>query len=209
MGRYTDPKCRQCRRIGEKLFLKGERCFTPRCAVDRRKNPPGEAVPRRRRSSDWAIQLREKQRARWTYGVLERQFRKYYDMAQEQSGATGDVLLQLLERRLDNAVYRLSFVDSRAQGRQIVGHGHITVNGRVVNIPSYHVTPGDTIGWKTTGDTLPQFVQDLTDSIPRRPVPPWLKLDVQNLTGQVNSLPEPTEIDTGIDVRMIVEFYSK
>lgn len=209
MARYTDPKCRQCRRIGEKLFLKGDRCFTPRCAVERRKRPPGEAIPRRRRSSDWAIQLREKQRARWTYGVLERQFRKYYNMAQEQTGATGDILLQLLERRLDNVVYRLSFVDSRAQGRQIVGHGHITVNGKRVNIPSYHVVPGDIVGWKTAGDALPQFVQDLTDSLPKRPVPPWLKLDPQDLTGEVLSLPEPTEVDTGIDVRMIVEFYSK
>ena len=139
MARYIDPVCRQCRRIGEKLYLKGERCYTPRCAVERRKRPPGEQIPRRRRASEWALQLREKQKARWTYGVLERQFRKYFELARSQPGVTGDVLLQQLERRLDNVVYRLSFVDSRKQGRQMVNHGHFRVNGRRMNIPSYQV----------------------------------------------------------------------
>ena len=209
MARYIDPSCRQCRRIGEKLFLKGERCYTPRCAVERRKRPPGEAVPRRRRSSDWALQLREKQKARWTYGVLERQFRKYYDMARDQPGVTGNILLQLLERRLDNAVYRLSFADSRKQARQLVTHGHFTVNGKRVDIPSYLVKPGETIDWKRSNGSAPRFVEELTEGLPKRPVPPWLRLDPANLTGEVLSFPDVADVDTGIESRLIVEFYSK
>ena len=209
MARYIDPACRECRRIGEKLFLKGERCYTPRCAVERRKRPPGEQVPRRRRASEWAIQLREKQKARWTYGVLERQFQKYYGMAREQKGITGDILLQLLERRLDNTVYRLSLVDSRRQGRQMVTHGHFSVNGKSVDIPSFLVKIGDVITWKHTGDSTPQFVQDLTEGLPRRPVPRWLNLDAPNLKGEVIALPDVSDQDTGIDPRLIVEFYSK
>ena len=209
MARYIDPVCRQCRRIGEKLFLKGERCYTPRCAVERRKRPPGDQIPRRRRSSDWALQLREKQKARWTYGVLERQFRKYYRIAQTQPGSTGDILLQQLETRLDNVVYRLSFGESRRHGRQLVTHGHFVVNGKRMNIPSYHVKPGDTIRWRKTNGSVPQFIQDIAEDLPKRPVPAWLSLDPPNLSGEVTSLPEPTEIDTGIDVRLIVEFYSK
>ncbi len=209
MARYIDPVCRQCRRIGEKLFLKGERCYTPKCAVERRKRPPGEAVPRRRRPSDWAIQLREKQKARFTYGVLERQFRRYFDTARDQPGVTGDLLLQLLESRLDNVVYRLSFVDSRQQGRQLVNHGHMRVNGQRVSIPSYRVKPGDTVSWKVTGDNLPAFVEALAVGIPKRPVPGWLTLDAENLMGTVASVPDMSEINTGIDSRLIVEFYSR
>ena len=209
MARYIDPACRECRRIGEKLFLKGERCYTPRCAVERRKRPPGEQVPRRRRASEWAIQLREKQKTRWTYGVLERQFQRYYGMAREQKGITGDILLQLLERRLDNTVYRLSLVDSRRQGRQMVTHGHFTVNGKSVDIPSYLVKVGDVITWKHNNDSTPQFVQDLTAGLPRRPVPRWLNLDAPNLRGEVITLPDVSDQDTGIDARLIVEFYSR
>ena len=209
MARYIDPVCRQCRRIGEKLFLKGERCYTPRCAVERRKRPPGDHIPRRRRASDWALQLREKQKARFTYGVLERQFRKYFEIARDHTGATGDVLLQLLERRLDNVVYRLSFVDSRRQGRQLVNHGHFFVNGKRVNIPSYLVKPNDTITWRSSNGSTPEFVGVLTEGLPKRPVPSWLTLDVANLTGQVASLPDISEIDTGVDSRLIVEFYSR
>ncbi len=209
MARYTDPVCRQCRRIGEKLFLKGDRCYTPRCAVERRKRPPGEQVPRRRRPSDWAIQLKEKQKARFTYGVLERQFRGYYDAARRQPGATGDILLQLLESRLDNVVYRLSFVDSRRQARQLVNHGHFTVNGKRMDIPSYRVKPDDTIAWKNVNGSRPSFIEALTNGIPKRPVPSWLSLDVASLTGQVIGPPEMSEIDTGIDSRLIVEFYSR
>lgn len=209
MARYIDPVCRQCRRIGEKLFLKGERCFTPRCAIEKRRRPPGNTNPRRRRASDWSLQLREKQKARFTYGVLERQFRKYFEMAREHSGVTGDVLLQLLESRLDNVVYRLAFAESRRQARQLVNHGHFTVNGRRMDIPSYLVKEGDVIAWKAVNGTVPEFIQVLTDGLPKRPVPLWLRLDVANLKGEVASTPDPTEINTGIESRMIVEFYSK
>jgi small subunit ribosomal protein S4 len=209
MARYIDPVCRQCRRIGEKLFLKGDRCYTPKCAVERRKRPPGDQVPRRRRSSDWAIQLREKQKARFTYGVLERQFRNYFDASREASGATGDLLLQMLETRLDNVVFRLSFVDSRRQARQLVNHGHFKVNGRRLDIPSYQVKPGDNISWMAVGDTVPEFIETLTDGLPKRPVPQWLRLDAENLAGQVVTEPNMSEIDTGIESRLIVEFYSR
>jgi len=209
MARYTDPVCRRCRRIGEKLFLKGERCYTPRCAVDRRKRPPGEQIPRRRRSSEWAIQLREKQKARFAYGVMERQFRKYFDVARDQPGVTGDLLLQLLETRLDNTVYRLCFADSRSQARQLVNHGHFMVNDKRADIPSYQVKPGDTVAWKRVGDSIPAFIEALTDGIPKRPVPQWLSLDIEKLRGQVVSLPSASEIDLGIDSRLIVEFYSR
>lgn len=212
MARYKDAVCRKCRRIGEKLFLKGDRCYTPRCAVERRRRPPGDSNPRRRRPSDWALQLREKQKARFTYGVLEKQFRKYFEMARNKPGVTGDNLLQVLETRLDNVVFRLSMADSRQQGRQLINHGHFTVNGGRMDIPSYLVEPGDVIAWKRAGrsaDSRPQFIQDLTDGLPKRPVPPWLRLDVAALTGEVASLPDVAEIDSGIDARLVVEFYSK
>ena len=212
MARYKDAVCRKCRRIGEKLFLKGDRCYTPRCAVERRRRPPGDTSPRRRRPSDWALQLREKQKARFTYGVLEKQFRKYFEMARNAPGVTGDNLLQVLETRLDNVIYRLSMADSRQQGRQLINHGHFTVNGSRMDIPSYLVRPGDVIAWKRAGrnaDGRPKFVQELADGLPKRPVPPWLRLDVASLSGEVASLPDIAEIDTGIDARLVVEFYSK
>ena len=209
MARYTDPVCRQCRRIGEKLYLKGERCLTPRCAVERRKRPPGDHIPRRRRASEWALQLREKQKARWTYGVLERQFRKYFETAREKPGITGDLLLQQLERRLDNVVYRLSFSDSRKQARQMVNHRHFQVNGRRLDIPSYLVKPNDVITWRGANGSLPEFAQLITEGAPKRPVPTWLNLEVSSMTGQVLSLPDVTEIESGIDARLIVEFYSR
>ncbi len=209
MARYTDPVCRRCRRLGENLFLKGERCYTPRCAIERRRRPPGNSTPRRRRSSDWALQLREKQKARFTYGVLERQFRKYFEMARERPGVTGDILLQLLESRLDNVIFRLSFAESRPHARQLVNHGHFTVNGRRMDIPSYLVNQGDVIAWKNVNGSVPDFIQVITDGLPKRPVPLWLRLDTNNLTGEITNEPEPTEIDTGIDSRLIVEFYSK
>ena len=209
MARYIDPVCRQCRRIGEKLFLKGERCFTPKCAIEKRRRPPGNTTPRRRRSSDWALQLREKQKARFTYGVLERQFRNYFDMARERSGVTGDVLLQLLETRLDNVVYRLAFAESRRQARQLVNHGHFTVNGRRMDIPSYLVKEGDVVEWKAVNGSVPEFIQTLTEGLPKRPVPIWLRLDTANLKGEVASMPDLSDIETGIESRLIVEFYSK
>ena len=209
MARYTDAVCRQCRRIGEKLFLKGERCYTPRCAIERRRRPPGDSNPRRRRASDWATQLKEKQKARFTYGVLERQFRKYFAMALENPGVTGDTLLQLLERRFDNVVFRLSFAESRRQARQLVNHGHFTINGKRMDIPSYLVQEGDVIAWKAVNDSVPEFIQLLTDGLPKRPVPIWLRLDANSLTGEMTSVPDLSEIESGIDARLIVEFYSK
>ena len=210
MARYIDAACRQCRRIGDKLFLKGERCYSPRCAIERRRRPPGNQQLRRRRPSEHAIQLREKQKARWTYGILERQFRRYYEMARSRPGVTGDNLLQFLESRLDNVVFRLSFADSRRQARQLVNHGHFSVNERKVDIPSFLVSPGDVITWKrVNSDTRPEFVTMLTDGLPKRPVPSWLTLDPAGLTGEVVAQPPMDEIDTGIDVRLIVEFYSK
>jgi small subunit ribosomal protein S4 len=163
----------------------------------------------RRRASEWALQLREKQKARWTYGVLERQFRKYFETAREKPGITGDLLLQQLERRLDNVIYRLSFSDSRKQARQMVNHRHFQVNGRRLDIPSYLVKPNDVITWKGPNGSLPEFAQLITEGAPKRPVPTWLNLEVSSMTGQVLSLPDVTEIESGIDARLIVEFYSR
>ena len=171
MARYTDASCRQCRRIGEKLFLKGERCYTPRCAIERRKSPPGDRSLKRRRASDWSLQLREKQKVRFSYGVLERQFRNYFETAREHPGVTGDILLQFLERRLDNVVYRLAFAGSRKQGRQLVTHGHFTVNDRKMDIPSYLVETGDVVKWKGSNGKLPEFAKMIMESGGRLPTP--------------------------------------
>lgn len=208
MARNTGPTCRLCRRVGEKLFLKGERCFTPMCAVDRRRQPPGERHLRRPRISDRRTQLTEKQKARFTYGVLEHQFRKYFEKAQKSPGTTGEVLLQFLERRLDNVVFRLDIAESRAQARQLVSHGHITIGGRKVSIPSYQVKEGETIGWKESSQAR-EFSKALAASMPRKSVPTWLTIDTTELIGQINHLPQPDEIDNTIDTRMIVEYYSK
>ena len=208
MARYIDPVCRLCRRVEQKLFLKGERCLTPRCAVERRKGPPGDHLFSRRRPSDNAIQLKEKQKLRYTYGVMERQFRRYFEEARKGTGVTGEYLLQRLERRMDNVVYRLGFADSRRQGRQLVLHGHFTVNGKKVNIPSSTVKLGDIITWRSNGSQK-EFVKELTAGIPKRPVPTWLELDADNLVGKVLSFPQGSEIDTNVDTRLIVEYYSR
>lgn len=208
MARYTGAVCRQCRRAGEKLFLKGERCFTPKCGVEKRRKTPGEQQPRRRRASDWAVQLREKQKARQSYGVLERQFRRYFGDALRMPGATGDNLLQLLERRLDNVVYRLGFGDSRAQARQRVLHGHFTVNGRKVNIPSYRVRPGEVVAWKAASKDR-RFAQDALRTVGQRPIPLWIDLDRAQMTATVTRPPEAADIDSRIETRMVVEFYSR
>ena len=208
MGRYTGPKCRLCRRAGEKLFLKGERCFTPRCAVEKRRSPPGNLSTRRRRLSDWGIQLREKQKARYTYGMMESQFRRYMEQAFKKPGVTGQHLLELLERRLDNVVFRLGFAESRAQARQLVLHGHFTVNGRKTNIPSYMVRQGQVIGWKESHKER-EFFKALTQNIPRKPVPQWLTLDINDMTGRVSSHPTEDDLQLAIDTRLIVEYYSR
>ena len=211
MGRYTGPTCRLCRRIGEHLYLKGESCYTSKCPLERKRGGPGGTNVRRRRLSDWALQLREKQKARFIYGILEKQFRKYFEMARDNPGVTGDNLLQLLETRLDNVVYRLAFAETRQQARQLVNHGHFTVNGRRMDIPSYLVKPGDVIAWKRGGGngSEPQFIQDLTSGSPRNAVPLWLRIADDKRSGEVMALPDPSETGTNIDVRLVVEFYSK
>jgi len=210
MARYTGAVCRLCRRSGEKLLLKGARCFTPKCGVDKRPKPPGQAGAgrRRRRVSDRGLQLREKQKARYTYGTLERQFRKTFLIAERQAGITGENLLILLERRLDNVVYRLGFADSRSQARQLVQHGHIILNGRITNIPSALVKEGDTIGWRE-GSTKTEYYKQLAEDIESKTVLNWLSLDRQNLVGQVLSLPTPEEVDAKFDGKAIVEYYSR
>jgi len=208
MARYTGPACRLCRRIGEKLFLKGERCFTPKCAVDRRRRPPGDHIPRRRRVSDRGIQLREKQKARFTYGILERQFRRYFEEAKRRPEITGQYLIQLLERRLDNVVFRLGFADSRDQARQWVLHRHFLVNGRIVNIPSFRVKPGDVIQWKESS-TKTRAYEQATEGLPKRPIPGWLDLDVNAVKGSVQHLPKPEEVESNIETRLVVEHYSR
>lgn len=208
MARYTGAVCRLCRRSGEKLLLKGSRCFTPKCAFDKRPKPPGHQPARRRRFSDRALQLREKQKARYTYGVLERQFRRSFTHAERQAGITGENLLVLMERRLDNIVYRLGFADSRSQARQLVRHGHIVLNGRRTNIPSCLVKEGDTISWREQSRET-EYYKQLIQDIEAKTVLSWLSLDRENLVGQVLSLPTPEEIDARFDGKAIVEYYSR
>ena len=211
MARYNGPVCRLCRREGEKLFLKGERCFSPKCAFERRSYAPGmhgRQAQYRRKESDFALQLRAKQKARRLYGIYERQFRRYFREAQRQKGLTGVNLLISLESRLDNVVYRLGFSSSRAQARQIVLHGHFDVNGRKTNIPSYLVKPGDIIAVRdiSRGKTYFKEVSQILDD---SQVPAWLSLDLTNLTGKMVDLPSRDDIDVSINEQLIVEYYSR
>ena len=206
MARETGSQCKQCRREGMKLFLKGERCLTEKCAVERRSYPPGEHGRGRIKQSEYLLQLREKQKARRYYGILEKQFRNYYEKAAKASGITGEALLRMLETRLDNVVYRLGFAASRAQARQIIRHGHFQVNGRRVNIPSFQVKPNDVVSLKA-GSPVEQVVRDATDLTAS--VASWLQADHDNLTGKVLKLPERTDIDTPVQEQLIVELYSK
>ena len=192
MARYTDAVCRLCRRAGEKLFLKGERCYTPKCGVEKRRKPPGSQPARRRRTSDWGTQLREKQKARQIYGVLERQFLKYYSEALRRPGITGSYLMQILEERLDNVAYRLNFADSRSQARQLVTHGHIKVNGKKVDIPSYRVRINDVVTWKESSKNLDMYSR-MSQDIPRRPLPNWLALNVGNMDCLLYTSPSPRD----------------
>lgn len=208
MGRYTGPACRLCRRAGEKLFLKGDRCFTPRCSFEKRRTPPGNVSRRRRRPSDYGVHLLEKQKAKYIYGVMEGQFRKYMDDAFNTPGVTGMNLLRSLERRLDNVIFLFGFADSRKQARQFVLHGHFQVNGRKTDIPSYSVRPGDVITWKESDKTT-DFYAERTEGLPKRPVPAWLALDIGEMTGRIVALPSDEELQTTIDSRLIVEFYSR
>ncbi|MCD6453117.1 MAG: 30S ribosomal protein S4 [Dehalococcoidales bacterium] len=208
MARYIGAVCRLCRRSGEKLMLKGDRCFTPKCAMEKRAKPPGPPPARRRRISDRGLQLREKQKARYTYGILERQFRRIFAQAERMSGITGENLVVLLERRLDNIVYRLGFGDSRSQARQIVCHGHILLNGRKTDIPSCLVKEGDTISWRESS-TKSEYYKRLVKTIDAKMVPRWLSLDKSNLVGRVVSLPTPEEIEAKFEGKTIVEYYSR
>jgi small subunit ribosomal protein S4 len=206
MARSTDAKCKKCRREGMKLFLKGERCLTEKCGVERRAYPPGQHGRGRIKQSEYLLQLREKQKARRYYGVLEKQFANYYDKASRKQGITGENLLRMLETRLDNVVYRLGFAASRAQARQLVRHGHFHVNGRRVNIPSFHVRPDDLVNIRpnSSAEAVIRDATDLTSSVAS-----WLLADHDNLTGKVLRLPERVEIDTPVQEQLIVELYSK
>jgi small subunit ribosomal protein S4 len=206
VARDLGPKCRVCRREGMKLFLKGERCLTEKCAIERRSYPPGEHGRGRIKQSEYLLQLREKQKARRYYGLLEKQFRNYYEKASSAAGITGEVLLRMLETRLDNVVYRLGFSASRSQARQLVRHGHFQVNGRRVNIPSFQVKP-DSIVSMRPGSGAEQVIRDATDLTAS--VAPWLQADHDNLTGKILRWPERTEIDTPVQEQLIVELYSK
>lgn len=211
MARYTDPVCRLCRREGEKLFLKGERCFTPKCSIEKRSYPPGlhgRQGQFRRKESDYGLQLREKQKARRLYGIFERQFRRYFQEAQRQKGLTGVNLLIILERRLDNVIYRLGWGSSRAQARQLVSHGHFEVNGRKTNIPSFLVSEGDVITVRESSRKNTYF-KDLAKSLDAGRVPDWLSMDTKNLEAKVISAPTREHIDVTLNEQLIVEFYSR
>ncbi|UCG22908.1 MAG: 30S ribosomal protein S4 [Chloroflexota bacterium] len=212
MARYTGPVCKLCRREGEKLFLEGSRCLTPKCAIERRSYPPGqhgrESQFRRGRASDYLLQLREKQKVRRIYGVYERQFSNYFRKAEQRAGLTGSNLLILLESRLDNVVYRLGMADSRAQARQLVLHGHIMLNGRRTNVPSALVSAGDQVSVRPESSKLTYFKtlrQDLDDG----QVPRWLQLDAKNLSANVLQLPIREDIDVSLNEQLVVEYYSR
>jgi small subunit ribosomal protein S4 len=207
MARYTGPSCRLCRREGCKLFLKGDRCFTGKCAVIKRATPPGAHKPGRRKMSDYGMQLREKQKMRRAYGLLEGQFRSYFDLARTKRGNTGEMLLQLLELRLDNVAYRFGFGDSRAQARQMVLHCHVLVNGKKVNIPSYQMKVGDVVAIKPGSRDVDLF-KALREG-PARNIPKWLEFNADALEGRLLALPERDDIDLTLSEHLVVEYYSK
>ena len=208
MARYTESVCRKCRREGQKLFLKGDRCFTDKCAMTSRAYAPGQHGQGRSKISEYGQQLREKQKAKEYYGVLESQFRSYFEMAERRPGQTGENLLSILESRLDNVVYRLGFAMSRAEARQMVSHGHITVNGRKVNIPSYQVKPGMIIALKETSRGIEKIKANI-EANAFRPAPKWLEYDQTNNLAKVVAVPARDDIDLPVEEHLIVELYSK
>jgi len=208
MARYTDAVCRLCRREGQKLFLKGDRCYTDKCAADRRPYPPGQHGQGRKKTSEYGLQLREKQKAKRYYGILESQFRGYYDVAAKRKGKTGENMLALLESRLDNVIYRLGFAMSRAEARQLVLHGHFLVNGRKVNIPSFLVRPGMIITPKEKSRNLSKIKAVIEANAFRQP-PKWLEYDGNAMVAKVVAVPQREDIDIPIEEQLIVEFYSK
>ena len=208
MARNLDAKCRQCRREGEKLFLKGEKCFTDKCAIERRSYAPGQHGQRSARRSDYATQLREKQKVRRLYGVLERQFRKVYAEADRRKGITGNNLLALLESRLETVVHRMGFGASRSEARQIVRHNGILVNGKRVNIPSYVVRPGDTVE-VAQGAKSQLRIKAAAEAAESRGIPEWLEVDVKGLKGKFKALPQRSELPANINEHLVIELYSK
>ncbi|KAB2951390.1 30S ribosomal protein S4 [Heliorestis acidaminivorans] len=208
MARYNGPVCRLCRREGTKLYLKGERCYTGKCAVDRRTYAPGQHGQGRKKVSEYGVQLREKQKLRRIYGILERPFSNYFDKAERQKGITGDNLLRLLERRFDNIVYRLGFARSRNEARQLVLHNHFTLNGKKANIASIQLRVGDVIQLKEKSKDSPIF-QEILAALGQKTAPAWLELDVNTLSGRVLALPNREDIDTNVQEHLIVELYSR
>ncbi|TCP52264.1 small subunit ribosomal protein S4 [Tumebacillus sp. BK434] len=208
MARYTGSVCRLCRREGVKLYLKGERCYTDKCAIDRRAYAPGQHGQARKKVSEYGTQLREKQKARRVYGVLEKQFRAYYEEASRRKGITGETLLQILESRLDNVVYRSGFAASRPEARQIVKHGHILVNGKRVDIPSYLTKPGDVIAFSDKAQDVPR-VKELLESAESKAVIAWLERDLNTKSARIVRVPSRDEIDVPVAEQMIVELYSR
>jgi small subunit ribosomal protein S4 len=209
LARYRGPVCRLCRREGTKLFLKGERCFTEKCAIEKRNFAPGQhGKSRRSRIQGYGLQLREKQKVKRTYGLLEKQFRNYFERAERQRGITGEILLQLLERRLDNAVYRLGFASSRAQARLLVCHGHVRVGDHRVNIPSYILRPGEVMSVSQKYSKNPLFQQSL-EAAKSRGTPPWLELTEDQMSGKVISLPKREDVGLPVQEQLVVELYSK
>jgi len=208
MARYTGPVCRLCRREGAKLYLKGDRCYSDSCSFTKRSYAPGRHGQARKKVSEYGLQLREKQRARRVYGVLEGQFRTYFDKADRQKGITGENLLVLLERRLDNVVYRLGFAASRTQARQLVRHRHFTVNGKRVDIPSYQIKPGDVIQVKETSKQSP-LIKEIAEAVTTKTTPAWLEVQAEEMIGKIVRYPNRDEIDTPIQEHLIVELYSR
>lgn len=208
MAKYTDSKCRLCRREGEKLFLKGEKCFTAKCAIEKRAYPPGQHGQRRTRMSDYALQLREKQKLRRVYGILERQFRGYYKLAANNKGSTGENLLQILESRLDNVVFRMGFAASRSEARQLVRHNGISINGSRVNIPSYQVQPEDVVSVNEKAKTQTR-IQAAMEFMQQRGFAEWIDVDPAKLQGVFKSKPERSELPAEINEHLVVELYSK
>jgi len=209
VAKYTGAKCRLCRRQGTKLFLKGEKCYTPKCPMEKRPYAPGQHGQRRQRLSDYALQLREKQKLRWMYGVLERQFRRYYKEAARRRGSTGEILLQLLECRLDNVVYRMGFASSRAEARQMVRHNHILVNGRKVNIPSYQVKPNDVISVAEKARQHARVQAALAFAQQQDLIAPWVEVDPGKMEGVFKAVPERSDLPSEINEHLVVELYSK
>ena len=209
MARYIGPVCRLCRREGMKLFLKGERCYTEKCAIEKRNFAPGQhGKTRKSKLAGYGVQLREKQKVKRIYGVLEDQFRLYFEQAERTRGITGETLLQLLERRLDNVAYRAGFATSRPQGRQLVRHGHFTFNGRKVNIPSFSVKPGDVVAIRQSSQTAPAILHAL-EEVKGRGVPEWLQFDPAAFSAKVGSIPTREQINLPVQEQLIVELYSK